>query len=197
MSNDTSSQSGSQARPFDLIHQLVEQIDWHWRGQLRPRLDGLSDAEYLWEPAQPAWSVHPREVAKSAMQGGAGDLVIDFEYPDPDPAPVPTIAWRLGHIIVGVLAARIAGHFGGPPADYYAWHYAATAEEALAQLDAQYAAWIDGVRGLDEAALGAPCGPAEGPWGDHPMIELVLHINRELIHHGAEIALLRDLFAHR
>ena len=26
---------------------------------------------------------------------------------------------------------------------------------------------------------------------------LVLHINRELIHHGAEIALLRDLYVHR
>jgi hypothetical protein len=29
------------------------------------------------------------------------------------------------------------------------------------------------------------------------MIELILHINREAIHHLAEIALLRDLYAHR
>jgi hypothetical protein len=29
------------------------------------------------------------------------------------------------------------------------------------------------------------------------MLELVLHINREMIHHLAEIALLRDLYAHR
>jgi hypothetical protein len=28
------------------------------------------------------------------------------------------------------------------------------------------------------------------------MLDLVLHINRELIHHGAEIALLRDLYVH-
>jgi hypothetical protein len=28
------------------------------------------------------------------------------------------------------------------------------------------------------------------------MADLVLHINRELIHHGAEISLLRDLYAH-
>jgi hypothetical protein len=27
-----------------------------------------------------------------------------------------------------------------------------------------------------------------------PLAELVLHINREVIHHGAEIALLRDLY---
>jgi hypothetical protein len=29
------------------------------------------------------------------------------------------------------------------------------------------------------------------------MAALVLHINREALHHGAEIALLRDLYAHR
>jgi hypothetical protein len=28
------------------------------------------------------------------------------------------------------------------------------------------------------------------------MLDLVLHINREVIHHGAEIALLRDLYIH-
>jgi hypothetical protein len=40
------------------------------------------------------------------------------------------------------------------------------------------------------------CGPAEGPYADHPLSELVLHINREAIHHGAEIACLRDLYLH-
>ena len=29
------------------------------------------------------------------------------------------------------------------------------------------------------------------------MAALVLHINREMIHHLAEVALLRDLYAHR
>jgi hypothetical protein len=29
------------------------------------------------------------------------------------------------------------------------------------------------------------------------MAELILHINREVIHHGAEIALLRDLYTAR
>ena len=29
------------------------------------------------------------------------------------------------------------------------------------------------------------------------MAALVLHVNREALHHGAEIALLRDLYAHR
>jgi hypothetical protein len=45
--------------------------------------------------------------------------------------------------------------------------------------------------------LHRPCGPAEGEWADSPMAALVLHTNRELVHHGAEIALLRDLYRWR
>lgn len=187
-----------QDRSYDLTGQLVAQIDWHWRHQLRPRLQGLTDEEYRWEPVPGAWNVRPRgSQSPAAIQAGAGDMVIDFEYPEPVPPPLTTIAWRLGHVIVGVLAVRVAGHFGGPAADYTTWPYAGGADDALRQLDEQYAAWITGVRGLDEAALAAPCGPAEGPWAEDPMIVLVLHIHRELIHHGAEIALLRDLYAHR
>ncbi len=186
--------------PLDWITLLVDQIDWHWREQLRPRLDGLTDEEYFWEPAPGAWNVRPRgeePPASATLRGGGGAFTIDFGYPEPSPAPVTTIAWRLGHIIVGVLGARVAGHFRGAEADYMTWDYAGTAASALEQLDGLYDAWLAGVRSLDEAALAAPCGPSEGPWAEHPMAELVLHIHRELIHHGAEIALLRDLYATR
>ena len=91
---------------------------------------------------------------------------------------------------------RNHSHFGGPPADYQSWPYALDAHTALDQLDAAYANWIAGVRGLDDAALAQPCGPAEGPYADFSMATLVLHINREVIHHGAEIACIRDLYTH-
>jgi hypothetical protein len=180
-----------------LTETLVDQLDFHWTHQLRPRLDGLTDAEYLWEPVADCWSVRPRGTGSAPVQAGGGDLVIDFAFPEPDPAPVTTIAWRVGHLVVGVFGARNHHHFGGPPADYLTWEYAGTAAEALAQLDAGYAAWTAGARALGDDDLARPIGEAEGPWADHPMIELVLHINREVIHHGAEIALLRDLYAHR
>ncbi|MGE3285029.1 MAG: DinB family protein [Pseudonocardia sp.] len=173
---------------------LADQLDVHWRGQLRPRLEGITDDEYLWEPAAGAWNVRPRGTSSAPVQAGSGAFTIDFAHPQPDPPPVTTIAWRLAHVIVGVFAMRVGGHFGGPPADYSSWEYAGSAQEALAQLDAAYEAWTAGVRTLDEAGLAAPCGPTEGPWSAHPMAELVLHINREVIHHGAEIALLRDLY---
>lgn len=166
----------------NLTDELVEQLDFHWQGALRPRLKGLTDDEYFFEPVPDCWTVH--------RDGG-----IDFAYPPPQPEPFTTIAWRMAHIIIGVFAARTHSHFGGPPADYQTWDYATDADTALRQLDDAYAGWIAGVRGLDEADLAKPCGPAEGPYADEPMITLVLHINREAIHHGAEIACIRDLYA--
>ena len=175
--------------------QLVDQIDWHWNAHLRPRLEGLTDEEYRWEPV-PSWSVRRRDAGSASAAGGSGAYVVEFAYPEPEPPPFTTIAWRLAHVIVGVLAMRNASHFGGEPADYESWSYAGSADEALAQLDAEYATWLTGVRGLGEEGLDRPCGPAEGPFADEPLSVLVLHINRELIHHCAEIALLRDLYCH-
>ncbi len=182
---------------IDWNQTLVEQADWHWQHQLRARFEGLTDEEYLWEPTPGAWNVHRRGEGSTEIQGGAGEMTIDWAYPAPDPTPVTTIAWRLAHIIVGVLGARAHHHFGAPEADYFTFDYAATADEALVQLDRAYAAWFDGVRSWGVDGLAEPCGPAEGPFADASRATLVLHINRELIHHGAEIALLRDLWAHR
>lgn len=174
---------------------VVEQLDVHWQGQLRPRLSGLTDEEYRWEPVPNAWNVRPRADG-DLTSPGSGLFTVDFAYPPPEPAPVTTIAWRLAHVIVGVLGSRNASHFGGPPVDYATFSYAGTAADALSQLDEQYARWIEGVRSLDPDALARPCGPVEGDWATATMAALALHINREVIHHGAEIALLRDLYAH-
>jgi hypothetical protein len=179
---------------LDWTVQLSEQLEWHWHGLVRPKLDGLTDEEYFREPAPGAWSVRPRGTSTAPVQAGSGAFTIDFALPQPDPPPFTTIAWRLAHIIVGVFGARAGSHFGAPSMDYESFAYAGTAAEALAQLDEAHDAWAAGVRGLDAAALERPVGPAEGPFAEHSMAELVLHINREAIHHGAEILLLRDLY---
>lgn len=175
---------------IDWTAQLREQLSWHWEGHVRPKLEGLTDDEYLWEPVPGAWNVHPHP-------DGDGPATIDFTFPEPDPPPCTTIAWRLGHVIVGVFGMRNASHFGGPPMDYATAEWAPTAAEALRQLDDGYTRWAAGVASLDADALASPVGPAEGDWADHPYAELVLHINREAIHHGAEILLLRDLYRTR
>ncbi|HET8604170.1 MAG TPA: DinB family protein [Marmoricola sp.] len=181
---------------MDLNPLLREQFAWHWHQQLRPRLEGLTDEEYRWEPVADSWNLRPRGTSRAPISAGGGDFTLDWAWPEPDPPPLTTIGWRLGHVVVGVLAMRNASHFGGPPADYETWEYAGTADGALAQLDEQVDRWLAGVTSLGEQGLARPCGAAEGPFADAPMAALVLHIHRELIHHGAEIALLRDLYLH-
>ncbi|GAB3924094.1 hypothetical protein GCM10011575_02730 [Microlunatus endophyticus] len=169
---------------FGLADELSKQLSWHWEAQLRPRLDGLSDDEYLWEPVPGSWNLRP----------SSAGFTLDYAYPPPEPAPVTTIAWQLGHLLVGVLGDRNARHFGGPPVDYETFAYPPTAAAALADLDSGYRTWITGVRGLSDDDLAAPCG--EPGFEQDPMIGLVLHIHREVIHHGAMISGLRDLWAH-
>ena len=80
---------------------------------MRSRLEGLTDDEYFWEP-RPGWNLRLRGQRAAAndegyIQAGSGDYVIDFASPEPVPAPFTTIAWRIGHLLVGVLGARVAG----------------------------------------------------------------------------------------
>ena len=161
--------------------ELVDQLDFIWP-IFRRRLDGLTDAEYLWEPAPGCWSIH---------RNTDGTYALDRAWPDPKPAPLTTIAWRIGHI-GEFLAARSHAQFDGPydkkdPVP-------PTADAAITWLQDRYDAWISGVRGLTSDDLGRPCGPSERYYPEAPLAALILHINRETIHHAAEIALLRDLY---
>ena len=179
---------------IDWNEELAEQLDWHWRSQLRPRLDGLTDEEYFWEPVPGMWSVRPRGAGTAPVALGGGEFTQDYAWPPPDPVPVTTIAWRLSHLIVGVFGMRVASHFGGEPVDYQKYDYPGDAATALSRLDAAYAAWAAGVSALDPEGLARPIGEAEGPFAAEPMGALILHINREAQHHGAEITLHRDLY---
>lgn len=176
---------------IDWNHELIEQLDFHWKHFVRPRLDDLTDDEYLWEPVPGMWSLRPRGDATSGAAAGAGDTVADFEFPEPSPAPVTTIAWRMAHISIGVFGMRASNHLPPDPAhhplpdvvDYRTTDWPLTAEGGLALLDHHHRAW--------------PCGPSEGPYAQYPMASLILHISREAIHHSAEIMLLRDLYRRR
>jgi DinB superfamily len=176
---------------------LRDQADFYHHHMFRPRLDGLTDEEYLWEPVPDAWSIRPRGTSTSQAPVGAGLWQRDDAPDEPSPAPVTTIAWRIAHMTVECLAMRTMNHFGGPTVHWETWEYTDRADAALAQLETAYDAWSAGVAELGEEGLARPCGAAEGPYADFPLADLVLHINRELIHHGAEICLLRDLYLRR
>lgn len=165
--------------------ELLAQLDFYWEQSLWPRLAGLTDDEFFWQPVPNCWTVHPRP---------DGPAEIDWAWPEPDPPPVTTIAWRLAHVAIGVFGLRASAHFGDGSLTFANAPWPTSAADGLALLDEQHAAWRAGVRGLDDDALRRPVGSAEGDWASHSMAALVLHLNREVMHHGGEIALLRDLY---
>src|ERR1700681_4575351 len=99
---------------MDWPSELGAQLNWHWSNQLRPRLDGLTDAEYFWEPVGGCWSLRANT---------DGSYTLDLSRPEPKPPPVTTIAWRICHIVGSVLSARNANYFGGPPFDAATFAY--------------------------------------------------------------------------
>ena len=56
---------------LDWNYQLAEQLDFYWREQLRPRLNGLTDEEYRWEPVPGAWNVRPRGTGRRRSRRAA------------------------------------------------------------------------------------------------------------------------------
>ena len=154
--------------PTGLNALLLDQLTFHWTTHLRPRLDGLTDHEYFWEPVPGCWSLRPRGEGAAPILAGGGELVVEFAHPAPDPPPVTTIAWRLLHLAEGVFGIRNAAHFGGPPVDFFTEHHPATAAAALERLDAAYRCWVAGVGALGDAWLDHPVGPAEAPYTATP-----------------------------
>jgi uncharacterized damage-inducible protein DinB len=111
-----------------------------------------------------------------------------------EPAPgVATIAWRLGHIADLLAEDRNAAWLGvpgqpgpGPAAD---------AAGALLALDAAFEVWTAVLEAVPDSSLAEPIGPVGGPYAEDTRRAFVLHILDELIHHGAEVGLVRDLWA--
>ena len=82
---------------------LVDQIDFYWQAHLRPRLEGLTDDEYFWEPVPGCWNLRRRT---------DGTWALDTQDPEPEPPPVTTIAWRIVHIGAHNIATRVSAFFG-------------------------------------------------------------------------------------
>lgn len=154
--------------------------------RLFDRFEGMSDAEYLWEPVQGCWSVRP---------DADGEYHPDKHTRDPQPAPFTTIAWRLWHIGVDCLAGYSDNFFDGLAGrDRAAAGFPGTVADGLAVVDKEWARFRDHVEALDDAALARPLGPAAGPFSEDSFHALVLHALDEVIHHTAEIGVIRDLY---
>jgi hypothetical protein len=203
----------------DRLGVLLDQLDTA-RGIAQARLDGLAspaslpegvplpprtgdgpltDEEYLWEPAPGAWSIRRRGQAASPRPFGPGEWQLDDAAGDPDPTPVTTIAWRLGH-----LHACFAGDwewtFGQrrrPPEELV--DFSPSAAVALERFWATMDRWRAGVAAVTPEQLDT-VGFDQYPRSsapEEPFITVIWAGNLELIHHMAEVALLRDLYRTR
>jgi hypothetical protein len=111
-------------------------------------------------------------------------------------APELSIVWRMAHLVVVLGEQRNWRWLGREPSGPEVEHVeAATADEALAAVDAAWAAWKALADSLSDEELAQPIGPVGGWFAGEERAALVLHIADELVHHAAEVALLRDLYA--
>jgi hypothetical protein len=69
------------------------------------------------------------------------------------------------------------------------------ASDVGAFLDGQMGTWLEGLRGLREAEWLAPLGEAFGAYGRSSTLDLAIHVLDEVVHHAAEVGVLRDLWA--
>lgn len=166
---------------------LLGSLDYVW-SRIRDRLSGLTEDEYLWEPGPGCWSVR-------LTSGGRWE--IERPEPEPSPPPVTTIAWRLWHVGSECLAGYTSQGLGPWPLKVRDREWYPSPGPALEALDQAWQAFYAGLVNLGEDGLWQPLGPAWEEFADDPWAGLVLHAQDELSHHGAEVALLRDLYSQR
>lgn len=184
----------------DAMAMVRGQLGFSW-GELARRLETLGDDEFTWRPAAGALSVVPRgEVAPGRRGIGAGDWVVEWpadatgaELGGPE-AGTRTIAWLVAHL-TEVFAERWDWTFGGHRLRREHLTYQRERTPAVAQLVHWVDRWQEGVDAMDPTRVydvgvsTATQVDASAPFG-----HLVLHLNRELVHHGAEICTLQDLY---
>lgn len=160
---------------------VLDGLDQAWDPFIE-RVADLTEQEYRWEPATPCWNVHLTD----------DGWHVDWADPDPVPAPVTSIAWRSWHI-VEALDGYSARLFGSTGAGLEGTAWVADWASARPLLDAAWRVFRTGVAGWGDEMFEL-LGPQWGPFAQHTRLDLVFHARREVVHHAAEIALLRDLY---
>jgi hypothetical protein len=172
---------------------LIVTFDYVWE-RFNRRLDGLTDDEYRWEPVAGCWNLRPGADGRWTMDAGREG------EPWLDPAPVTTIAWRIGHVAGSAVAGFAERLFPEttttttPAADI---ELPGTAAEVPGFLERTYRPWREGMQGLTDDGWWAPLGRVWGPYARSTPTDLALHVLDEVVHHTAEVALLRDLYRER
>lgn len=158
-------------------------------GQLLERLQGLTDGELLWEPAETTWSVR-------ISDDGQGRAVTDADWwaPEPDAEPPRTLAWSIGHLGAGCLVR--ADWLVGDHELLVVGDWPVTAEAAVGFLERGLDAWRSALDQMGDEDLDT-VGRSAYPHGldpTLPLLDIVWWMNKELLWHAAEIWYVRDLY---
>jgi hypothetical protein len=179
---------------------------------------GVTDDEFFWEPVPHTWSVRRRDQCRTASPFGAGDWVVDFG-PEPTPPPLTSIAWQAWHVGSLPMCLSETEPMGGShpissgwTSPYLTHHQVFTsAADASAAFHAGWDALRSALATRSDAEL-RDVSPdytyAHAPMHDglcvlgppglmRPGSFFVARAINEIIHHSAQICLLRDHYANR
>lgn len=161
---------------------LLWQLDEVYQ-RLRERLDGLTEAEYFWQPVAGCWTVRP---------DAAGGWSLDDASEPPEPPPFTTIAWRLSHL----TNWKVMFHewtFGSGRPVWSQLPVAAGPAEALARLDEGQRLLRADIAALTDVTVH---DPRRTSWNEQrPAWRMAWTLIDHDAQHGAEIGCLRDLYA--
>ncbi len=117
-----------------------------------------------------------------------------MEWPEGPDSPQPrTVAWLVAHLTEAFFE-RWEWTFGPHERRRDAVTFSGEVGPAVAGLRREVDRWRAGVDGLpDDGAFAVGLSQATEIDAQAPFAHLVAHMNRELVHHGAEIMVLQDL----
>lgn len=168
---------------------MLTVFDYVW-DRFTTRLSGLTDHEYFWEPVEGCWSLRQDAHGQWSLDGGGGG------GPAPEPVPITTIAWRLCHVGGLCLGGFTSTRFGDGGRSLGS-EMPTSAAAVAPYLATQYAPWRSALEQLDDDGWFAQLGPAFGPFSEATTLDLTLHVLDEVVHHGGELGLMRDLYSQR
>ena len=188
--------------PVDLWHRVRMADDLALPDRLKPflaqwdyivevlfgRMEGLTDEEFLWEPAEDVWTVR--------LVDGRPTPGSEVWAPTPEAAPPRTIAWTLGHLGDGV-ATRADWLVGGHSRRMGDVAWPMRAADGLVFARSGLDAWRNGLAAMTDVDLDT-VGRSAYPDGldpTLPLMEIVWWVNKELVFHAGEAWLMRDLHA--
>jgi uncharacterized damage-inducible protein DinB len=175
----------------------VEQLHWgltRSNDRLLRRVEGMSDEEYRWQPIASCWTIKPRAEARGDLAEVRGEWVLEgVGKPEEQPPPFTTIAWRLMHL-VDVIDGYHVMLFGDGNLRDDRFEIQPTAAGAIQLIERTASKFIAGLNGESDASLREP---VRIPWWPQaaPRWRVVANVSLELAHHGAEVGVLRDLYA--